>query len=61
MAESTLTKRESLWTVQEVADYLKVTRAYVYRLPLRYAKIGRGRRYDPADIRLYVQLHTTAA
>lgn len=49
---------DTLWTVDDVAAFLKVSRAYVYRLPIRFAKLGRSRRYDPADVKLYVELQS---
>lgn len=56
---ASLRSAEPLWTVQGVADYLAVSRAMVYRLPLRFIRIGSDRRYDPADVRLYVANQTT--
>lgn len=50
---------DRLWTVLEVAAYLHVTRVTVFRLPIRYSKIGKARRYDPADVKLYVQLNSS--
>lgn len=47
---------DTLWTVQDVAEYLKVSRAMVYRLRIRFSRIGSHRRYDPADVRQYVEL-----
>lgn len=52
---------DTLWKVLEVARYLGVSRATVYRLPLRFTKIGRNRRYDPGDVRQYVQLNESRA
>lgn len=50
---------DTLWTVMDVARFLKLSRAKVYTLPLRYTKIGKARRYDPADVRLYIDLHAS--
>jgi len=50
---------DRLMTVDEVAEYLHVSRALVYRLPIRFSKIGGARRYDPADVRAYVTLHSS--
>jgi hypothetical protein len=47
---------DRLWTVDEVARFLHVSRALVFRLPIRFSKIGRTRRYDPVDVRAYVTL-----
>lgn len=50
---------ESLWTVSDVARYLGVHRATVYRLPLRFSVVGRSRRYDPLDVRQYLALNAS--
>lgn len=52
---------EQLWTVMDVAAYLRVSRSMVYTLPIRWSKIGNARRYDPADVRLYVHLNQRGA
>lgn len=50
---------ETLWTVEDVMAYLRVSRALVYRLPIRFSKIGGTRRYDPADVHAYVTLRSS--
>jgi excisionase family DNA binding protein len=48
---------EPLWTAKEVAEYLKVSRSWVYqytadgRLPCRH--VGGLRRFDPAVVRAF--------
>lgn len=49
---------DRLWTVNEVAAYLGVHRATVYTLAIRWVKVGRCRRYNPADVRTYVTLNS---
>ncbi len=45
---------DTLWTVPDVAAYLRMSRKHVYRLvelgELPHIKIGRCVRFDPADI-----------
>ena len=53
--------QDRLWTVDEVARYLGVSRATVYRLPIRFVKIGKSRRYDQADVRHYLMLNESRA
>lgn len=50
---------EPLWTVEDVAAFLKVDRATVYRFPIRFSKLGRARRYDPDDVRQFVALNSS--
>jgi predicted DNA-binding transcriptional regulator AlpA len=50
---------DRLWTVEDVMAYLGVSRALVYRLPIRFSKIGGTRRYDPADVKGYVALRSS--
>lgn len=50
---------DTLWTVMDVARFLKMSRAKVYLLPIRFSKIGNHRRYDPVDVRQYVALHAS--
>jgi excisionase family DNA binding protein len=49
----------TMWTVNDVAAYLRIHRATVYRLPIRFTKVGNGRRYDPADVRQYLALNAS--
>jgi excisionase family DNA binding protein len=50
---------EPLWTVDDVAAFLKVSKAWVYKrassgeLPCRH--LGGLRRFEPAAIRRYIQ------
>ena len=46
-------------TVEEVAAYLRVSRALVYRLPIRFSKVGSKRRYDMADVQSYLALQSS--
>jgi excisionase family DNA binding protein len=48
-----------LMTVEEVAAYLRVSRAMVYRLPIRFSKVGSKRRYDMADVQSYLTLQSS--
>lgn len=50
---------DALWTVEDVARYLNVSRALVYRLPIRFSKIASARRYDPDDVKAYVALRSS--
>jgi hypothetical protein len=50
---------DTLWTVEDVMAYLRISRAMVYKLPIRFSKIGRARRYDPADVRGYVAINSS--
>lgn len=50
---------EPLWTVEDVAEYLGISRATVYKLGLRFSKIGAQRRYDPADVKAFVALNSS--
>ena len=50
---------DRLWRVEDVARYLGVHERTVYRLPVRYLKIGGARRYDPADVRQYLEQEAT--
>jgi hypothetical protein len=50
---------EQLMTVEDVAAYLQVSRALVYRLPIRFSKVASKRRYDPADVRAYLSLQSS--
>lgn len=51
---------ERLWTVEEVADYLRVPVATLYqwryrRIGPRASRVGRHLRYDPAEVRAWVE------
>ena len=46
-------------TVEEVAAYLRVSRALVYRLPIRFSKVGSKRRYDMADVQAYLSVSSS--
>ncbi len=45
----------ALLTLDEVAKLLKVSTRTVQRLPLRFAKIGKSRRYEVRDVERYVE------
>jgi len=50
---------EPLMDIRAVAQFLGVSVRCVYNLKkLRYSKIAGCRRYQPADVRLYVSLNT---
>lgn len=56
---------EPLWTVEETARYLNMSKSWVYRHTengeIPHAKFGRITRYSPARIRQYQEeLHTVA-
>ncbi len=56
---------EPLWTVEETARYLNMSRSWVYRHTesgeIPHAKFGRITRYSPERIRQYQeQLHAVA-
>ena len=54
---------DRLWTVQEVARYLVMSKDYVYRRVaervLRAVKFGNKTRFDPADVRAFAALKKT--
>lgn len=61
-----MTAPEPLWTVQEIARFLALPVATLYQLnhkktgPRSY-KIGRHRRYDPADVRAWLAANASDA
>lgn len=51
---------ERLWTVEDVADYLRVPVATLYqwryhRTGPRASRVGRHLRYDPAEVRAWLE------
>ena len=46
-----------LWTMRQAWEWLGVSRAMFYTLPIRRIRIGRAVRIDPKDLELYVNLH----
>jgi excisionase family DNA binding protein len=42
-------------TTEEVADLLRVCKRTVERLPLKYVKVGRLRRYRRVDVMEYLE------
>ena len=44
-----------LATPKEVADKLQVSERTVQRLPIRFIRAGRQRRYDWADVERYLE------
>jgi excisionase family DNA binding protein len=46
-------------TVEEVASYLRVSRALVYRLSIRYSKVASKRRYLMEDVQAYLTLNSS--
>jgi excisionase family DNA binding protein len=50
---------EALWTVAEVAAFLKVSRSFVYQAcaakTLPHVRIGASLRFDPATLRAWVR------
>lgn len=44
-----------LATPKEVADKLQVSERTVQRLPIRFIRTGRQRRYDWADVERYLE------
>jgi predicted DNA-binding transcriptional regulator AlpA len=51
---------DHLWSVDEVADFLRVPPATLYQWRKRKygppaARVGRHLRYDPADVRVWVK------
>ena len=50
---------ESLWTVRECADYLRVSESWIYKHvdlgELPHAKLGRALRFHPARVRDYAE------
>lgn len=49
---------DELWDIDELADYLKVGRRYVYRLTserrIRFHRIGGQLRFDPRDVAAFL-------
>lgn len=55
-----MTEIEPLWTPDEVSTYLKVPKETLYRwsylgIGPAVARVGKHLRYDPADVRAYVE------
>jgi excisionase family DNA binding protein len=55
----TASMTEPLWTVEEVASFLRVPTATLYqwryrRTGPRASRVGRHLRYDPADVRSWL-------
>lgn len=48
-----------LLTVQEAAEWLRVSLRTLAKLPIRRVKIGRCTRYDPRDLQAYADLNGT--
>jgi excisionase family DNA binding protein len=50
---------QALWTVAEVASFLKVSRSFVYQAcaakTLPHVRIGASLRFDPATLRAWVR------
>jgi excisionase family DNA binding protein len=50
---------EALWTVAEVAAFLKVSRSFVYQAcaakTVPHVRIGASLRFDPATLRAWVR------
>lgn len=50
---------EALWTVAEIASFLKVSRSFVYQAcaakTLPHVRIGASLRFDPATLRAWVR------
>jgi|JI10StandDraft_1071094.scaffolds.fasta_scaffold3900358_1 excisionase family DNA binding protein len=48
-----------LWDIDEVADYFGTGKRFIYRLTsehrIRYMKIGRALRFDPADVAAFLE------
>ena len=51
---------DGLLTPKQAAAWLNVSLRTLYNLPIRHIKIGALRRYDPADLRMYVDLSASA-
>ncbi|ROR44701.1 helix-turn-helix domain-containing protein [Kitasatospora cineracea] len=57
---------DTMWTLQELADFLKVPKQTVYQMnwrgtgPRSY-KVGRHRRYDPVDVRTWLKARSSDA
>ncbi len=56
---------EDLMTVQEVCDWLKVTRDWLYdqveARQIPHIRLGRHIRFHPAQMRAYLQEHTVSS
>jgi predicted DNA-binding transcriptional regulator AlpA len=56
----------SLWSHRETADFLRLSEQTLYYMnyagtgPASY-KVGRRRRYDPADVRAWLSQHRSAS
>jgi excisionase family DNA binding protein len=59
MSTQSVDAPESLWTVQETARYLQMSKSWVYRRTeageIPHAKLGGVIRYSPARVREYAE------
>ena len=46
-----------LWSLQEAAAYLQMSASWVRRSDVPVVALGRARRYDPEQVRLYASQH----
>lgn len=58
-AEARTNDAESLWTIEDVASFCRVAvsvvRYWVRSSDIPYIKLGRQRRFDPEDIKLWIE------
>jgi hypothetical protein len=50
---------DRLWSLKEAADYLKMSTSWVRRSDVPVVALGRARRYDPEQVRLFATQHLT--
>lgn len=48
---------DRLWTLAECALYLQMSTSWVRRSDVPVVELGRARRYDPDQVRLYKERH----
>lgn len=57
---------DKLWSLQELADFLGVPKQSIYQMNWkgtgpRSFKVGRHRRYDPCDVRQWLETRSSDA
>lgn len=60
-----MSKQDRLWTLKETAEFLQVSANTLYQMNWkgtgpRSFRVGRYRRYDPADVRVWLEGNATA-
>lgn len=57
------TATEKLWTIEDVAEFFQVkvsvVKYWLYNLSLPYIKLGKHRRFDPNDLKAWIEIQKT--